>query len=300
MTSGLLGAISGAGGVGPFAQQVAGQPDWTQQALELAGNPHAGPYAGNLGTVPGFTGGSGTSGMTAGSTSGGSSGNSVVGGLLGTLSKNPSLVKNVGNAISGLFGTGLASYGSGAAADAAVTGELGSVGAQTAGEAAAIQAANDAALGGTAAGSGAAGSGAAGSSGAAAGLGAGGATALGLAAIPLALAAFVPHNSGFSIGDVNNMEQAVANATKANGGPIGFDYGFNPYGTNDQSKMTAANDLQTLLSDSSDEFTKAGGQDAVYQFLNNLGYGNLTNGMPGAITSPFGGRGGSARGLSRV
>lgn len=80
-------------------------------------------------------------------------------------------------ASAGLLGMG--GLSSGAAADAAVTGTLGSVGAQTAGEAAAIQAANDAALGGSAAGSAAGGAAAGGSL-------AGAAGALGLVALPIA------------------------------------------------------------------------------------------------------------------
>lgn len=95
---------------------------------------------------------------------------------------------NGGAAGAGAGLLGMGQIGSGLAADSAVTGTLGSVGAQTAGDAAAIQAANDAALGGSAATSG--GSGAA--TGAGLGAGAGAAAALGAVALPLALAAFVP------------------------------------------------------------------------------------------------------------
>ena len=201
MTSGLLGSLS---------QQ---QPtDWTQVALQLAGNPHAGPYA----NAQGLPSSSGSPLPSAGSTSGGSPGAQIAGGLLGTLEKNPSLVKNGVNAIEGLLGGGLGAYGSGAAADAAVTGALGSVGAQTAGEAAAIQAANDAALGGSAA----AGSGAAG--GAAAGSGAGasgaGSSALGVAgalAIPAAIAAlgFMGDEGDYGLKNISGLLGKVKDAT---------------------------------------------------------------------------------------
>jgi len=338
MTSGLLGALT---------QSQA--PDYTQQALQLAGNPHAGPYstAGNL-VQPGSS--------MPGGVPGSSGASSVAGGLLGTLAKNPALVKSGANLVSGLFGNGLGAYGSGAAANGAVTSALGGAGAQTAPTAASIQAANDAALaanGGTAGagllsmgalGSGAAadagttaalgtvaaqtapeaatiaasnaaalggstaaaGSGAAAASGGAAGAGSAGlgaaAGALGLAALPLALAAFVPYNSGLSVSDINNMEQQVGNATKANGAPINAGYAMNPDGTINQANAQALTSLYTLLGDNPEEFMKAGGTGPVDQFLTGLGYGGLLSGGT-PITAPApGGRGwigGNSRGTVR-
>ena len=270
ITSGLLGALS--------------QPhDYTQDALALAGNPHAGPYA----NAPGFPAGSGSPISTGSS---GSSAGSVAGGLLTALAKNPALVKDGVGAVSDLLGGGLGAYGSGAAADAATTAALGTVGSQTAGEAAAIQAANDAALGGgsaAGAGGGAAGGGASGL-----GTAAGAAGALGLAALPLVLAATVPYNSGLGISDINSMEQQVANATKANGGPINAGYAMNPDGSINQANSQALTSLYTLLGDNPDEFTKAGGMGPVDQFLTTLGYGNLIGGAYQPITAPTpGGRG---------
>lgn len=131
MTSGLLNAISSAGGVGPFTSRAVGPgaynaavaaqqaamsappQNYSQLALQLAGDPHAGPYAGNLGTV-----GAGTPTATAGSTSGGSTASQIAGGLLGAIEKNPSALQGL------LGGNSLSALGSQAAADTAS--ELGS------------------------------------------------------------------------------------------------------------------------------------------------------------------------------
>lgn len=274
-------------------------------AYQLAGSPSLGPFAdrGSPPAVPNISAGA------SGPGTGGGAGSTALG-ILGSLAKNPSLVKGA----VGLLGGGLGAYGSGAAADAAVTGALGSVGAQTAGDAAAIAAANDAALGG-AAGAGAAGTGSVGAGAGAtatgsagAGAGAAGTGALSAAgalagvALPLALAALVPYNAGLSIGDVNSMEQAVAQATKANGGPLSAEYAMNPDGTVNQGHSQVLDDLYTLIGDNPDEFTKAGGQDRVVNYLTQLGYGGLLGaGTP--ITAPApGGRGwlgGNSRGTQR-
>lgn len=140
LTTGLLGALT---------QSQTPQPaaDWSLVALQLAGNPHAGPYA----NAPGFQAASGPS---AGQTSGGSTGAQIVGGLLGAL-KNPQVAKGVGNAVNGLLGPSLSSadaatWASGAPANSAVASQLGNV--ANDGTASAVRAANDAALAGTAAG----------------------------------------------------------------------------------------------------------------------------------------------------
>ena len=95
MANGLLAAMS--------APQ-SGATDWTQQALSLAGNPHAGPYAASDGALPGGFGAPGTApaNPVAGSTTGGSTGQQLLGGLLGAL-KNPSILKNGVSAIQGLL-----------------------------------------------------------------------------------------------------------------------------------------------------------------------------------------------------
>lgn len=255
----------------------------------------------------GLSGASGSSG--SGSNGSGSS---------GSASSLGSLLKGASSLYGDLAGTSLAAYGSGAPADAAVASQLGDVsslgdvgdqglsdlmasegfssaGGAAAGAAgaslpagmsAAVGAAPTAAELGTTAD--AVGGGA---SGAGMGAAAGAAGALAGAALPLALAALVPYNSGFSIGEINSMEQDVANATQANGGPINAGYVLNPDGTVNQAHAQSLNDLYTLIGDNSDEFTKAGGQDAVVQFLASLGYGPLFAGSA-PITSPApGGRG---------
>ncbi|MDE2470380.1 MAG: hypothetical protein KGL35_16955 [Bradyrhizobium sp.] len=165
----------------------------------------------------------------------------------------------------------IGSIGSGLAADSAVTGALGSVGAQTAGEAAAIQAANDAALGGSAAASG--GSGAA--AGAGLGAGAGAATALGAAALPLALAAFVPYNSGFSGPEVQGMLNDISAATKANGGLLNAGSGISNGSVSNPQLANAYQDLTTLIGDNPEEFSKSGGTSPIVQQLTAMGYGGL-------------------------
>ncbi len=87
ITQGLLSAMS--------APQSGGT-NWTQVALGLAGNPHAGPYAASDGALPsGYGGSSGTAGQsgTAGTSGGSNLGTDAVG-LLGELAKNPSVLKN--------------------------------------------------------------------------------------------------------------------------------------------------------------------------------------------------------------
>ena len=267
MTNGLLGSLS-----------QSGQPtDWTQVALGLAGNPHAGPYANAQGLAP-LTGGAG---LLAGSSGGGSSGGSVVTGLLGALAKNPSLIKNAANAVGGLLGGGLggAAAGDAAAADAAIGS---TVAPELAAENASIAAANSAALGGASgAASGAGGAGAAGSLG-----------VMGAVAAPLAiaaLAAFMPQNNGLSGTDIGGMEQAIRNATQSNGGPIRAGYDLNPDGTINQSRAQALTDLYTLQGDDPNEFGGSGGLGQINQFLQSLGYSTQ---RPGAITTVApGGRG---------
>lgn len=136
LTSGLLGAISNAGGVGPFTQSVSGTPNWTQVALQMAGNPHAGPYATNLGTVPAGTG------VPTGSAP--STASQVAGGLLGALGKVPSSTVNgaINQILYGNIGSQAAADG--AAADSAVSSQLGNV--ANDGTAANVAASNDAAL----------------------------------------------------------------------------------------------------------------------------------------------------------
>jgi len=218
--------------------------------LNLAGNPHAGPYstAGNLVQPGPMLGGSGGSG--------GSSGASIATGLLGALAKNPSLIKGAYDGVSGLFGGGgLSALGQQAASGTAA--ELGSaaapaIAADTASALApVIGAAPTAAELGTTAGalapistgaaSGAAASGAA-SGGAASGAGlgalAGGAAAVGGALLPLALAALIPTGenaqwwSGLT-GQINSKDPYTAN----------------------QGKLTLANDLLNHPSD--DPYTQA-------------------------------------------
>lgn len=94
MTQGLIGAMS--------APQ-SGSPNWTQVALQLAGNPHAGPYGASDGALPGaFAAPSGAS--TVPGASGGSSTGSQAIGLLGALAKNPSLLKDGASGIESLLG----------------------------------------------------------------------------------------------------------------------------------------------------------------------------------------------------
>jgi hypothetical protein len=245
-------------------------------------------------------------------------------GLLGALAKNPSLVKNGVSAVQGLLGGGLSSFGSQAAAGTAS--ELGAAAAPAlaADTAAALvpavgSAATAAELGTTADAlapivtSGAAGGAAAGAGGGAAAGGAGGTAAGGAAlgaagalagvALPIALAAFMPDNPGFGIGELQSMEQQIANATKANGGPINAGYALNPDGTINQAHSQTLNDLYTLIGDDWTEFKHAGGTGPIDSLLTSLGYGNLLAPQQ-PITSPApGGRGwlgGGYTGKSRV
>lgn len=255
---GVLGGSSG-----PFSPNYAMGP-LSQLAYQMAGSPQSGPFA-DRGSPPAVAG------MNAGATgpgTGGGAGGSALG-ILGSLAKNPSVVKSA----LGLLGGGLGAYGSGAAADAAVTGALGGVGAQTAGEAAAVQAANDAALGGAAgsAGAGTAASTAAGGSGAAAGSALG---AAGAAAIPLALLAamaFVPDSSELTPSKISQMESGITSATQANG-PLGASFTLNPNGTINQGNYQTLADLMTLESENPTEFAKAGGTGPITQYLQSLGY----------------------------
>jgi len=152
LTSGLLGAIGSAGGVAPFAQQVGGAPNyWTQQALSLAGNPHAGPYA-NAPAL-GTTSGSGTpTGSYPVST-----GSQLEGSLLGIAKNIASPNSPAGQAIRGLLSPNLSSTSAvnlaanasadSGAATSAVGSQLGNVASD--GTAAQVAAANQAALAAT-------------------------------------------------------------------------------------------------------------------------------------------------------
>jgi len=105
ITNGLLGALS--------QQLPPGATDFTAQALQLAGYPKAGPLAPvPIPSGPGVPGapGAGSSGSNAGSTALG---------VLATLAKNPSLVKNVGGSVANLFGAGAGPATSAGAANAA-------------------------------------------------------------------------------------------------------------------------------------------------------------------------------------
>ncbi len=75
-----------------------GVPDYTQMALQMAGNPHAGPYAQTA--PPSGVGVPGSPGVTSGTSSIGA----AAGGLLSALAQNPSLLKSGVGLIKGLFG----------------------------------------------------------------------------------------------------------------------------------------------------------------------------------------------------
>ncbi len=75
-----------------------GVPDYTQMALQMAGNPHAGPYAQTAG--PSGVGVPGAPGASSGTSSIGA----TAGGLLSALAQNPSLLKSGVGLIKGLFG----------------------------------------------------------------------------------------------------------------------------------------------------------------------------------------------------
>lgn len=120
LTGGLMGAMSKPGAMQSITDALRvpsnySGPDYTQTALQLAGNPHAGPYATNLGTVGG-TIPRGAALPSAGATSGGSSGSSILGGLLGAVEKNPGLVKNAWNLATGASSAPAAASGAAGAA----------------------------------------------------------------------------------------------------------------------------------------------------------------------------------------
>lgn len=302
ITGGLLGAISGAGGVGPFAQRTAGvnpqvaaqqaqmsqsPQDYSQLAMQLAGNPHAGPYstAGNL-VQPGSA-----TNPSAGSTTGGSTGSSVAGSLLGALAKNPQLIKSGVDAVSSLFGGSPAFSAVGQAGANALGAELGSdaaaaaaaeatpalaslfaTGAPTAAELATTA---DALAPFAVAPAAAAPAATAAATPAATGMlgaGAGAAAALGIAALPALLAAFVPDSAELTPSKIAQMENEVSAATKANGGLLGASYTQNPNGTINQAHYQTLSDLMTLESENPQEFAKAGGTGPITQYLQSLGY----------------------------
>lgn len=321
LTSGLLGAIGSHGGIGPWAQNAAGtnpavaaqqaqmsQPpqDYSQLAMQLAGNPHAGPYstAGNL-VQPGAP-----ANPAAGSTSGGSTASQIAGGLLGALAKNPSLIKDGASAVKGLLGDSspsslmspaaadaLGSYAAGLAPETASL--ISSAVAPTiAADSAALSGVGDSALaaqmasegigtGATTAGTAAG----AGSGVSTAGLGAtaGAATALGLAALPLALAAVVPYNSGFSGSEVQGMLNDISAATKANGGLLNAGSGISNGQVTNPQLANAFQDLTTLIGTNPAEFTKSGGTSPIDQQLTAMGYGGLLSGGTNSTptTSPL-------------
>lgn len=98
LTSGLMGSLSNPT-TPPSPAAAPGTTDWSQIALQMAGNPKAGPLAPV--PVPSGTGipGAGTSG-------GRSSIGSTVGGLLTAIAQNPSLAKTAANSVgkvAGLF-----------------------------------------------------------------------------------------------------------------------------------------------------------------------------------------------------
>ena len=338
LTQGLLGAIHGSGllsgppqlstagnfpaGGSPLAQPNA--TNWTQVAMGLAGNPHAGPYGAGAGQFPGSFTATNTSSPsnTPQSSLLGSFGSGAIG-LLGTLAQNPSLLKDGVSAIQGLLGGGgldgalgltaansavpaltsasMTPVGTGAvssvanaagtqaarelagaaltesatAAPAALTAaDMApiSTGAVTAtGNAAGASAAQELA----AAGYGNAGAGGSGAAGAAGGSLAGAAGAVAGAALPIALAALMPYNAGFNIGEVDQMMNQLATATKANGGPLNAGSLMNPNGTINQQNATAYGDLETLLGDSPQLFSKSGGTGVFLPTLQALGYGPL-------------------------
>lgn len=109
MANGLLAAMS--------APQP-GATNWTNVALNLAGNPHAGPYAASDGALPsGFSATSAPVG-TSGSSSP-SGGTQILGSVIGALSKDPSLLQNGVSTLENLFGgsvpTGMAGTAPGGA-----------------------------------------------------------------------------------------------------------------------------------------------------------------------------------------
>ncbi len=196
---------------------------------------------------------------------------------------------------------GVAAAASGALADGAVTGALGTVASQVAPMAGSMEAANSAALASQMAAEGETGAAAASGSGAAAGGSsattaaagggmAGGAAAVGGALLPLALAALVPYNSGFSVNEVQGMMQQIQQATAANGGPLNAGSGISDGSVSNPQLASAYQDLITLLGDNPEEFSKSGGTGYFLPLLKSLGYGNLLAGpgSTGPAVSPGG------------
>ena len=103
LTSGLMGSLTqpATPPAGSLGTAPNGGTNWSQIALQMAGNPMAGPRA----AVP-VPSGVGIPGASTGSS--GSSSSGVLGGLMGALLQNPNLTTNVVNgvthAISGLLG----------------------------------------------------------------------------------------------------------------------------------------------------------------------------------------------------
>ncbi len=108
MANGLLAAMS--------APQ-AGATNWTNVALNLAGDPHAGAYAASDGALPSGFGATSAPVGTPGSSSP-SGGTQILGSVIGALTKDPSLLKDGVSAIQSLFGgvpTGMAGTAPGGA-----------------------------------------------------------------------------------------------------------------------------------------------------------------------------------------
>lgn len=107
MTSGLLGSLGSA---------PSGVPNYSQIALQMAGNPHAGPFSPV--PVPSGAAAPGGGNPAAGSTSAGSGGGRVIGGLLGALAQNPNLLRSLG----GLLGRGISALTGGSSAGSTYSG----------------------------------------------------------------------------------------------------------------------------------------------------------------------------------
>lgn len=93
LTSGLLSSV----GQGSLGSAPPGVPNYSAMALQMAGNPQAGPLA----PVP-IPSGAGIPGASTG----GGGGSSALAGLLTAAAQNPGLVKNAVSGISGLLGGG--------------------------------------------------------------------------------------------------------------------------------------------------------------------------------------------------
>ena len=286
LLTGVLGGQSYSPGA--LSQQAKGyQPGaLSQLAYQMAGNPQMGPFAdrGSPPAVPGALG----AGATGPSTGIGGDVTSA----LSAIAKNPKLVSSISN----LLGGGLGAYGSGAAADAAVTGALGSVAAQTAPLAASVEAANTAALGGTGASAifgapAAAPAAATAATPAASGVLGSGAGAAAAAAIPLAIiaaAAFAPDSAELTPDEIAQMESGITSATKAYGKPLDAAFTQNPNGTVNQQNYQTLSDLLTLESENPQEFAKAGGTGPITQYLQSLGYSPIN--WSGVLAGPSGNR----------